>query len=156
MLPALLCAGYVQKGRLNMKGGWICLHRSIRESAVWKGEPFSRGQAFIDLLLGAYYKDGSAVVHGRRMSLLRGELATSISELAERWGWSRGKVSRFLKMLSDDESIVFKTDRLCTIIRILNFDSYQAKKESAKIHKDEQFYEQWKDQLAKAYGFIDD
>lgn len=140
-----------------MNGGWICLHRSIRNCGIWKGEAFSRGQAFIDLLLGAYYRDGFAAVHGKRIDVLRGELVTSISELAGRWGWSRGKVLRFLNMLEANESIMFKKNRFCTIIKIINFDCYQAKQAKAAAGAGKTgLYEQWRDPLKKVYGLLDE
>ena len=37
--------------------GWIKLHRSISDNDLWTSEPFSRGQAFVDLILLASHKD---------------------------------------------------------------------------------------------------
>jgi hypothetical protein len=38
--------------------GWIKLHRKIVESPDWLSEPFTRGQAWVDLLLIANHTTG--------------------------------------------------------------------------------------------------
>jgi len=37
--------------------GWISVYRSIQGHWLWEDRPFARGQAWIDLLLQANYKD---------------------------------------------------------------------------------------------------
>ena len=42
----------------NYKTGWISLYRSILNNDFWLSEKFTRGQAWVDLLLLAKYKEG--------------------------------------------------------------------------------------------------
>lgn len=46
-------------------GGWICLHRKIQESWLWELKPFSKGQAWIDLLINANFEDKKALIAGQ-------------------------------------------------------------------------------------------
>jgi hypothetical protein len=52
------------KGGDNMKRGWICLHRQIQDHWLWEDRPFSRGQAWIDLLMLANHEDKKMIFDG--------------------------------------------------------------------------------------------
>lgn len=105
--------------------GWICVHRKICEHWLWQDKPFSRGQAFIDLLLLANHADNKTVMGNNLVQVRRGEFITSQEKLSTRWGWSRSKVARFLKLLEDDKMIEVKTDSKKTVINIVNYLQYQ-------------------------------
>jgi hypothetical protein len=110
--------------------GWIKLHRSILDSSLWLSEPFTKGQAWTDMLLLTNHKPGFIRVQGVRIDLARGDLGWSEVRLAERWKWSRGKVRRFFAELKKDDSIsskIFKkTDKRKNIITISNYDAFQS------------------------------
>ena len=55
--------------------GYICLHRKICDHDLWKAETFSKGQAWIDILLNANYEDSIAYINGNAIPVSRGELA---------------------------------------------------------------------------------
>lgn len=105
---------------------WIKLDRSIREHWLWNGEKYSRGQAFIDLLLMAAYADHKVMSQGKTIDLKRGSLITSIRYLAERWSWSKDKVSNFLCCLEEDNIIKKTSDTKRTVIAIVNYGKYQS------------------------------
>ena len=63
-----------------MAGGWIKLHRSIQDNELWLSEPFTKAQAWIDLLLLADSENNGKYKRG---NVYRGK-----KWLAERWGWS--------------------------------------------------------------------
>ena len=73
--------------------GWIKLDRKIMDNDLLWGcdEPFSRGQAWIDLLLLANHKDKKGYSGSQVQTFARGDVNKSISSLAERWGRSRKK-----------------------------------------------------------------
>jgi len=109
-----------------MNPGWFRIHRKLFENELWKMKPFSKGQAWIDLIGGANYVDGSFFIRGNEIKLKRGELGWSELTLAERWGWSRNKVRGFLALLENRGQIEQqKLHKLTTIIRIKNYDMYQ-------------------------------
>ena len=37
--------------------GWVKVHRDIQNCWIWEEKPFSRGQAFIDLILMVNHED---------------------------------------------------------------------------------------------------
>ena len=54
----------------------------------------------------------------------RGEVIASIRFLLKRWGWSIGKVTRFLDLLKDEKMITTRVDNGQTIIIITNYNLY--------------------------------
>lgn len=46
--------------------------------------------------------------------------------MSDRWGWSEGKVNRFLDYLKTEEQIEVQTSSKTTLITILNYELYQA------------------------------
>ena len=83
-----------------MSTGWIKLYRKITELPEWQAKPYDEAHALVDLLVCANHKDQPVLFHGRYEECKRGELVTSSYKLAERWGWSRGKVRLFLARLT--------------------------------------------------------
>lgn len=111
--------------------GWIKLYRDILNSESWLKEPFTRGQAWIDLLMLTNFRPGHIRVAGERVDIDRGQCGWSTVRLAERWRWSRGKVIRYLNELEEvEQQIVQQTDasknRRCKLITIVNYDTYQS------------------------------
>jgi hypothetical protein len=126
--------------------GWIVVYRSLADHSIWTAEQFTRGQAWIDLLILANHKPGFVRKQGIRVDLDRGDVGYGELELAARWKWSRGKVRRFLNELKIDHMITrkivqadgekhdklnsHKQDKRRFIISILNYDKYQSKKKN--------------------------
>lgn len=109
----------------NLDKGYIKLYRSIRDNWVWEEKPFSRGQAWIDIILSVNHKDAKIMFDGNSVLVKRGSLITSISKLADRWGWSRKKVTRFLNGLRDDSMLDFECTTKGTCISLRNYALYQ-------------------------------
>lgn len=107
-------------------GRWIKLHCQLARHDLWLAEPFSRGQAWVDLLMLAQSKPGWILVRGISIDLDRGQVGYSELSLSERWKWSRGKVRRFISELKKREMVDVKQDNKTTVISIMNFDSYQS------------------------------
>lgn len=106
--------------------GWIKLYRTVMENDIWKSKPFSRGQAWIDLLMLANFEDKETWIDGRCVPVKRGSFITSIRKLSERWGWSRSKVSRFIDELESAQMLQQKRDTKKTTLIITNYAKYQA------------------------------
>jgi hypothetical protein len=107
--------------------GWIRLDRAILDNPIWssKFEPFTKGQAWIDILLNANYKPNFFFVRGIKISLERGQLGWSQLTMAGRWGWSPKKVKRFLKVLEEEQMVTLQTTQQTTVITICNYSKYQ-------------------------------
>lgn len=89
-------------------GSFIKLDRGIRNNPIWLEKPFSKGQAWVDLLIMAQWKDSSKKYNGKMKQFVHGNVYTSTYELANHWGWSRNKVYRFLEELLFAEMIEIK------------------------------------------------
>lgn len=112
--------------------GWISLHRQIEKNWVWKEKPFSKGQAWIDLLLLANHEPARLKTRTGFVDICRGEHHTEERTLQERWGWSRSKVRNFIRSLVAEKMITFCVKKSTTgkttegtTITILNYSVYQ-------------------------------
>lgn len=114
----------IQAEQMKSKG-YIKLHRTIFSHWVWKDKPFSKGQAWVDLVMMANYKANKFVLGNEIVEVERGQFITSELKLMERWGWGKSKTRGFLKVLEDDGMIIKKSDRQKTTINIINYPLYQ-------------------------------
>lgn len=105
--------------------GWIKIHRDILYHEIWGDKPFSKGQAWIDLLLLANHSDNKCMVGNKVEEIKRGSFITSELKLMDRWGWGRKKVQLFLKFLESESMITRNANNKRTAITIVNYDVYQ-------------------------------
>ena len=111
--------------------GYIKLYREINDNDLWLLEPFTRAQAWVDLLLLANYKSGLIEVkNGSIVSIERGECGYSMKALSQRWKWSRKKVAGFIKFLKNAEMVQQKIVENHSIITILNYEAYQGEQQT--------------------------
>lgn len=108
-----------------MENSWIRLHRKIMDDPLYFAEPFTKMQAWIDLLLLANFADRVTFIRGNRVTIKRGQVAYSREWFSGRWRWSRGKIDRFLDMLERENMIGRQKSAVITCISILNYDAYQ-------------------------------
>lgn len=129
---------------MDNSNGWVKLHRKLFDSELWTGEPFTKGQAWIDLFANANHQDNSFWVRGNEVQIKRGQIGWSELTMAKRWGWSKNKVRRFLKWLETKQQIVQQKTFITSILTILNYDSYQSgdaeTEQQAKQQKDSRRY----------------
>lgn len=125
--------------------GFIYLHRKILNNPYLNDKPFCRGFAWNVLLLLTNRKVGYIEVkNGQKIKLMRGDCGYSQKALADIFGWSRGKVKRFLIELEKRKMIQQKIVANHTIIKVLKFNIYQNRQqtdievEQQKIAKIEQ------------------
>ena len=97
--------------------GFFKVDRALLEHELWLKEPFTKGQAWLDMVGRANYEDNGTIK--------RGQFPTSALKLAERWQWHRSKVRRFLDMLVEMEMIAYESSQKGIIITILNYEKYQ-------------------------------
>lgn len=117
--------------------GWIKIYRQIRNHWIWKDkEPFDKRSAWIDLLLSVNHKSKKIPFENDFIEIERGQTLTSIKQLAERWSWSRHKVSDYLNQLEQDTMIVQVRDTRKTLVSIVNYSKYQPALEEKDILED--------------------
>ena len=66
--------------------GWIKIFREIQNNWVWDDKPFSKGQAWIDLIILAKRTEEKFMSGGRMINGKRGCVYKSILYLSDRWG----------------------------------------------------------------------
>lgn len=106
--------------------GYIAIFRDIFDHWIWKEKPFSKGQAWIDLLLLAQYNDSEKKPYKDRViTYQRGKVYKSELYLAKRWGWNRKTVKKFLKQLENDGMLTGVWTTQGTTLTLVNYDFYQ-------------------------------
>ena len=108
-----------------MAKGYISLNRSIEDNWLWKQRPFSKGQAWIDLILLANHGEVKAPKGGEIITYKKGCVYRSIYYLADRWGWDRKTVRRFLSVLESDQMVTVSCTSSGTTITLMNYEKYQ-------------------------------
>lgn len=124
------------------ENGWIRLHRQLQDCFLWNGERFSKGQAWVDLLLLANHKDKEILFGGEKITIKRGQHLTSSVRLAEKWKWDRKTVTAFLKLLEKENMIVRLADNKKTLITIKNYELYQGFEEEDVQRNSHQYVQQ--------------
>ena len=114
-----------------MSIGWVSIHRSLLESELWRGEKFTRGQAWVDLILNANHAEKRVWLKGRPITVNRGEQIRSKVTLVKTWKWNERTVSRFLNMLELEGMITQKSTNQTTHITICNYCKFQDKNENS-------------------------
>lgn len=117
-----------------MSEGWFSMHRGWRDNPIFRGE-FSRADAWIWLIEHAAWKPSRTRIKGATIELARGELSFAQRFLAEKWGWSKSRVDRFIAELREEGMIETRTKNGATadhaagqgqcIISICNYAKYQ-------------------------------
>lgn len=109
----------------NIRKGYVSIHREILTHWIWQEKPFSKGQAWIDLILLANYQTKKFAYKDGVITGQRGTVYRSISWLADRWGWSRDKVRRFLDLLKNDGMVTMVATTHQTTVTLVNYGKYQ-------------------------------
>jgi len=118
-----------------MNKGWIRIDRKILDHFLWMEKPFSKGQAWIDLILLANHEDKTIIFNGSLLEIKRGERLTSIKQLSSRWSWSTTKTVNFLNLLEKEKMLEKKSDTKKTVLTIVNYGVYQDLPNEKKMQK---------------------
>lgn len=109
----------------NKKKGFIPVYRSIQDNWVWDNdEPFSKGQAWIDLLLSVNHEARKIKVGCTIRTIKAGQMWTSYKKLSKKWGWSYKRVTRYIKMLKSDGMIDVDATTNGTLLTVINWASF--------------------------------
>ena len=119
-----------------VKQGWVAIYRQIQDHWLWDEKPFSKAQAWIDMLLLANHDDNKFLLGNELVEVKCGSFITSEIKLMARWGWGKNKTRAFLDLLQKDNMIVKKADRKKTTITIVNYSDYAVLKTENKPQAD--------------------
>lgn len=106
--------------------GFIALHREAREHPLFAGNA-ERFGAWFWLVASACWRPTKFNAGGTIITLERGQLCVSRTQLATAWGMSPSAVERFLTRLQTEQMIGRSTGQARSIITICNYDTYQGK-----------------------------
>lgn len=109
--------------------GWISLHRKLVGSKLWLKQKFTKGQAWVDLLMLASFKETEIMIGYKTIKLSPGQIFTSQKKLSKRWKWGIASVHRFLIWMTSEKVLEWKAETIngggYTVITILNWSEYQ-------------------------------
>lgn len=108
-----------------MDNTFFKVYRSLLDDPLWLSEPFTYGQAWVDLIGRANFADKDHFYRGQYQQIKRGQIATSQKELADRWKWSRHKVNTFLRNIERAGMVTTKATTTGTTITIEKYAVYQ-------------------------------
>ena len=109
---------------------YYLIQRKVVTDTLYYLEPFTKWQAWNDMIRMANYDTGEIKDGQEIIKLNRGEFCHAENHLASSWKWSRGKVRRFLEWLEKDERItVRKTVQMSghprIVVFVAKYDEYQ-------------------------------
>lgn len=117
--------------------GWIRLHRQITDCWVWDDdEPYTKAQAWIYLLMIVNHTEVKTYFDGDIITVNTGQRITSIRKLADKFKWSRTKVTHFLSLLEQDNMVKVESDSKKTLITVINYEKYQSDEPQESHKKD--------------------
>lgn len=109
----------------TMKRGWM-------DSPVFGKAPYSDREAWEWMISEARWKSGTENICGKPVHLKRGQFSDSVRFMAEKFQWSKDRVTRFLKRLIEWGMIVSETRTGQYIITICNYEQYQLNSDGNK------------------------
>ena len=112
--------------------GFVAINRSLLEHWIWTAESFTKGQAWVDLILLANHEEKKIMISGQLKVIKAGQMWTSYRTLAERWGWSINKVLRYTKMLKSDGMIYTDGTPNGTLLTLVNYDKFSIRRNTQK------------------------
>ena len=113
-----------KKPRLDNGIGFIKLFRKLQDHWLWEEKPFTKGQAWIDILMECNHKQQKVNIGNNLITCNIGESLNSLETWATRWGWNKSKVRRFLKLLKTDTMVDTKPTQQTTHLIVLNYATY--------------------------------
>ena len=113
-----------------MPEGSLILDRTYFDKPEWRDQKnardgFSASAAWLDVLALTNQKAATFEAQGTLVDVARGQCGWSKLALAERWGWSQGKVSARLEVWRTDGRITVDSNTRRTIITVTNYEAYQ-------------------------------
>lgn len=113
-----------------MRGGYVLNHRAVYENPAFKD--MVEASVFIWMFTMAAWQPTRVRYKERVVNLGRGDLAISVRDFAQKWGWSRGRVEKFLKRLEKEDMVKTGGKTGVNVITICNYDKYQASEDREK------------------------
>lgn len=105
--------------------GVFAVDRGIWDHGVFADEAFTEREAWVWMISEAAWRPRTRNVAGKIVALERGQVAASLRFMAEKWGWEKDAVARFLTRLKKHDMIETETATGINVITICKYDEYQ-------------------------------
>ena len=116
--------------------GWISVHRKILHNPILnRSRKFSNFEAWMYLLLTANHRDNKVLIGNKLVDVKVGGMITSQQKLCSKFKWSNSKLRAFLKLLESEKMLVVKTNKICTMLSICNYNDLQSTTNHKNITK---------------------
>jgi len=113
---------------VKISEGYIWLSRKFFEDANWKQQrTFSLSEAWLDLIQSARFDAEPAIKilpNGRRITIERGEIHSSLRSLSDRWGWSVEKTQQYINKCIEKQHIERKTVQGESVLKLCKYELY--------------------------------
>lgn len=103
----------------------FAVSRAIWDHEMFDREAFTEREAWMWLISEAAWKPTRTRIGTLMVELGRGQLAHSVRFMAERWGWSKSRVDRFLGRLKIGTLIETDAGQGVNVITICKYSEYQ-------------------------------
>ena len=114
-----------------MKRGYVRIYRCIEDNILFRDpEPANKKSAWVDLIIMANHKKAEILIGNTKVIVKRGQKFTSTRKLAERWGWSRNRVMRYLALLESEGMVYRECIANGTLLTIVNYGKYQGARDT--------------------------
>lgn len=114
-----------------MTGDWFKVSRKLFSHPIADDKPWCKAFAWLYLVSMAAHEDYTMVLRQHQYPLKRGRLAISLADFADKTGWTKAKVWRFLRWLRLHEMIQLYSDHASTFVKIVNYDKWQGETATA-------------------------
>lgn len=108
-----------------MTGNWFKVSREIFSHPIADDKPWDRLSAWLYLISLAAHDNYTTIIRQHEYPLMRGQLAISMTDFAEKTGWTKEKVRMFLAWLRRHGMIQLYSDHASTFVKIVNYDKWQ-------------------------------
>lgn len=104
---------------------WYAMQRGWMEHPIFRKERYTRREAWCWLIEHACWRETPFNNNGVAFVLARGELCTSLRDLAKAWRWSKSGVERFISCLKHAAMIGTRTGTGRMVIKVVNYSRFQ-------------------------------
>ncbi|MCL6741767.1 hypothetical protein LZ518_11580 [Sphingomonas sp. RB56-2] len=109
--------------------GWFIMYRGWMSSDDFRPEPFSEREVFIWSIENAAHSPHFQWFNGLKIFVERGEFATSIRMMAQRFSWTEKRVRTFMERMCRVQKWARRTAQSGaqspTILTVCNYNEYQ-------------------------------
>jgi len=112
--------------------GWIKLYRKIEDNPMFFEKPFDRTHAWLDILLTVAREEQTFVLKGRTVHLEPGQMVFGYRKLADKWGWSKDAVRRWLATLTATHTATVTATPNGTVLTVENWALYQGGRDTKR------------------------